>query len=455
MILRQVFRKTSFVPSIRALIAISRLGATDSRNIIYAILGIICDANQVVAHLDYTASLTQVYGSLVYHYARLYGRLDLLCLNQWQKDQKDLPSWIPDFHTIVHLQYSTMMVQNIHMIESVTLSAANDATCSSSPELSVTLYNERKQNAEPNLFLPPVEVYGASLREVRMPWGYRADGGSLATVSITANFRVMTVSVILMAPIANLGAHLVYGLRSEEAQGLAPKYIPAGRLSLEQLSHLRSPYSTDEAFRVAVIRTIRLCPCLPKHCNPCACPCQWDERVGLCPCGEREVDIFAKFVQPDNVARYLEENSGSQKIWMAESWSLNKTFRMGMKTLEDLFVSKSRGNGEKQEDVTTATSPPPYDPRSQGDMMRFSLVISQLNRRLMANTVGALVMVPHEARVGDCVCIVLGGSIPLLLRKNGEHWKIIGEAYVYAIMQSRVIRMAHEGMFPVEQITLC
>ncbi|KAH7382438.1 hypothetical protein DE146DRAFT_226946 [Phaeosphaeria sp. MPI-PUGE-AT-0046c] len=53
-------------------------------------------------------------------------------------------------------------------------------------------------------------------------------------------------------------------------------------------------------------------------------------------------------------------------------------------------------------------------------------------------------LVPRQARVGDSLCVLLGCSVPVCLRKvreenNGSRWQLIGEAYVHGFMDGEAI----------------
>ncbi|KAF2811364.1 uncharacterized protein BDZ99DRAFT_384459 [Mytilinidion resinicola] len=56
-------------------------------------------------------------------------------------------------------------------------------------------------------------------------------------------------------------------------------------------------------------------------------------------------------------------------------------------------------------------------------------------------------LIPQNAKVGDQVCILYGCSVPVILRKlpssdDESCWQLIGDAYVYGIMDGEVIRSA-------------
>ena len=49
-------------------------------------------------------------------------------------------------------------------------------------------------------------------------------------------------------------------------------------------------------------------------------------------------------------------------------------------------------------------------------------------------------------RKGDHLCILFGGSVPFILRLEGQSWKLIGECYVKALMSGQGVEKYKEGM---------
>jgi hypothetical protein len=54
---------------------------------------------------------------------------------------------------------------------------------------------------------------------------------------------------------------------------------------------------------------------------------------------------------------------------------------------------------------------------------------------------------PVDTKPGDKVCLIFGCKVPLILRKEGEHWRLVGQAYVCKIMNvsSFPIRLQYCG----------
>jgi hypothetical protein len=86
------------------------------------------------------------------------------------------------------------------------------------------------------------------------------------------------------------------------------------------------------------------------------------------------------------------------------------------------------------------------------DAKRYFGVVREVvwNRRTFEAFNGFLGLIhglaPPEARLDDCVCILYGCSVPVILRKhsggNGtdSYWQLIGDAYVHNFMDGEAIR---------------
>ena len=46
------------------------------------------------------------------------------------------------------------------------------------------------------------------------------------------------------------------------------------------------------------------------------------------------------------------------------------------------------------------------------------------------------------AEVGDAVCVMFGGKVPMVLRRLGSCWVCISECYVHGIMDGEAVRDA-------------
>lgn len=56
------------------------------------------------------------------------------------------------------------------------------------------------------------------------------------------------------------------------------------------------------------------------------------------------------------------------------------------------------------------------------------------NRSLATTSGGDLALCPKETTVNDKLVLLQGSDVPFILRPIGEHWQIVGECYVHALM---------------------
>ncbi|KAL2070949.1 hypothetical protein VTL71DRAFT_13975 [Oculimacula yallundae] len=77
-----------------------------------------------------------------------------------------------------------------------------------------------------------------------------------------------------------------------------------------------------------------------------------------------------------------------------------------------------------------------------------------LNRRLFLGLSGMMGLAPKEAIEGDTVCIPLGCPVPMIFRKVGDHYVIIGDAYVDGYMNGEAMEMLEEGELKLETFKL-
>jgi len=54
---------------------------------------------------------------------------------------------------------------------------------------------------------------------------------------------------------------------------------------------------------------------------------------------------------------------------------------------------------------------------------------------------------PMPLEVGDTICVVLGCNVPLLLRKYEDHYILVGECFVWGLMDGEAMRMKRKGEY--------
>ncbi|KAE8443757.1 hypothetical protein EG329_001437 [Mollisiaceae sp. DMI_Dod_QoI] len=91
------------------------------------------------------------------------------------------------------------------------------------------------------------------------------------------------------------------------------------------------------------------------------------------------------------------------------------------------------------------------DPPASRFTMRMSAF---LDRTMIVSSKGYIGLTPPRALSGDRICIILGCSLPVILRKVDNGYRLIGDSYVHGIMQGEVMRELEKGNVELEDICL-
>ena len=78
-------------------------------------------------------------------------------------------------------------------------------------------------------------------------------------------------------------------------------------------------------------------------------------------------------------------------------------------------------------------------------------------RRLLITAQGFIGMARNEAQQGDIVCILLGCSIPVILRPSADHlsYKLVGESYIQGVMDGVAMEGLKGGQYKLEDFVIC
>jgi hypothetical protein len=155
-----------------------------------------------------------------------------------------------------------------------------------------------------------------------------------------------------------------------------------------------------------------------------------------------------------DVSRWIEElqtNSTGQfepmACWHAafadciqDSWGQTRRSDEGPEIEDDLeaFISSANilrtylGNNRIGEDLDSA-----FEPIVLKMLPIFKSIAISRGRRLACTTDGMVCLVPGNAQVGDNLSIFHGAPIPFVLRKEDDHFRIVGSAYVHDMMDGQ------------------
>jgi len=114
-------------------------------------------------------------------------------------------------------------------------------------------------------------------------------------------------------------------------------------------------------------------------------------------------------------------------------------------------------NGRTIEELCrTITAPEARDGAGEGEMsfasrLRDTTDADKMGRRLATTNQGYIGMVPPRARSGDAVCVLLGCSVPVVLRRMNDEegtWEFVGECYLQGFMDGEALKnVATAGNF--------
>jgi len=83
----------------------------------------------------------------------------------------------------------------------------------------------------------------------------------------------------------------------------------------------------------------------------------------------------------------------------------------------------------------------------------FAKNVRRLNP-LIVTSHGHVGRCPPATRVGDLVCVLFGGRVPFVIRPRGDHYRFVGECYVYGLMSGEAIDAWRAGNLTEEWIEL-
>jgi hypothetical protein len=79
---------------------------------------------------------------------------------------------------------------------------------------------------------------------------------------------------------------------------------------------------------------------------------------------------------------------------------------------------------------------------------------SATNNRLFLTEKGYIGLAPLGAQKGDIVCVLCGSEVPLLLRRYGDEYVLIGECFVQGLMDGEIIDEFKKGKISMKTFTI-
>ncbi|KAI1287920.1 heterokaryon incompatibility protein-domain-containing protein [Xylaria venustula] len=135
---------------------------------------------------------------------------------------------------------------------------------------------------------------------------------------------------------------------------------------------------------------------------------------------------------------------------LAEQMARNREVVLCGYTLQQIILGSTEKPGFRQR-LKIKSGSGLYSP-SEEQWEVFSWAINAMAwRRLLGTKGGRMGTAPAAARIGDQIGVLLGCSMPLVLRKSGDGWTVIGECYVHGVMEGEVLESEKDA---VSHVTL-
>ncbi|EUC42428.1 hypothetical protein COCMIDRAFT_8014 [Bipolaris oryzae ATCC 44560] len=383
--------------------------ATDSRDRIYSVLGLITEQDRnLVGPAEYTTDIVYQFARLVQSFWNVHKSLDIICFTHLFSRSaavSDLhaenatPTWTPDWRTTIEFASPVPLM-------------ASQSAC------------EHVGNFRPLRSTRWKAIYDAPAIRLRKQ----------AQVSFSDDLKDLYCNGVVLDTIHGLG-----GLNGQELRCQSFVCREAGHeLIQSQQEQSSAPRATmlPMDWLGAVARSLVI------------------DRQDKYLCFQAPVHYIAEFLFLCHACI-----DGDPVDWSFSTWfDQNKKLRLGDMLLEDLV----------RQVPTEFTSPPPtlhrppshpihqMDDKLSTFLSRFHDTVRKKARRLMVTERGYIGMAPCRARPGDVVAVLFGCSIPLVLRREAskDAWHVVGEGFVYGYMNGEIADQVKNGKLSVQRLRL-
>jgi hypothetical protein len=397
--------------SIVALVAyMSACNATDPKDKIYSLLGLAKDRS-LVDPPNYSYNENRVYSELVKEFVEKHKSLDIICFthvfnrhNVSPAPQAALPSWVPDWRAEVEAWVIPVMAsQTAGLIGN---------------------------------FRPTREIGVAAT-----PYAAAGENQNPPLAKFSDDLRLLTCEGVLVDYVDGIGGLKVVrrhpdgrGENWDEVHEVVESTSPAN-ISLELGATDRTlDQNTREADQSStILENISRCLVLNRKDRYLSHPT---------PSGHFLADFqafcLAAMHQPNEVhSRFLD--------WFKR----NKSLHIQGHSLEEICKAAPIPDNPQGIDYLKRSDEKSLRSRHQD-------VTEWMARRLMTTNRGLIGMAPCRVEKGDQICVLLGCSIPMILRKRTgrEFYEVIGECYLHGYMNGEIMKEVEGGETKVEKLQL-
>lgn len=384
--------------------------ATDSRDRIYSVLGLITEEDRkLIGDAEYTTDTAHQFARLVRSFWNAHKSLDIVCFmhlfcrNAAVSDpgtEDAVPTWAPDWRTTIDFASPVPLM-------------ASQSAC------------EYIGNFRP-------------LRSTRWKAIYDAPGAYLrnqANVSFSEDLKELNCNGVVLDTIQGLG-------------GLDEQELRCQSFVCRVVGHeLMQPQLGAQGALGVTMQ-----------------PMDWLDAIARSLVIDRQ-DNYLCFQAPTH---YLSDFlflcraciDGNPVDWSFSTWfAHNRQLLIGNMSLENLVNQVLPA--DLASPPPTLQRPPSHPMHQVNDKLdtflsRFHDTVRKKVRRLMVAEQGYVGVAPCRARLGDVVAILFGCSIPLVLRRKPMHdaWQVVGEGFVHGQMNGEITDDVKSGKINVRRLRL-
>jgi hypothetical protein len=384
--------------------------ATDPRDKIFSLLGMMGDSKSAFLTPDYTKSVSEVYANAAFHFIQQSGSLDPLCGWQTLGRQEQLPSWTPDYYLNQDLADAPLV--SIDGRDSIFSASGHD-------------YRSKFTAMNPE--------------ELKDSWTHLPTNGLLIDTIVTLSEPLPedallgSIEHMWNSTVSSMG-RLLEGftkdveLSLEDISSVVSKYSEYWSSLDQAAKHLRSPSlaSTSSFFKSTEF--------LAKHSR------STDQLPKAGSLSQKE-PLYFEPIEPDP---FIHE------IYILDAY-IQSLFCGRISTTERLTKD------DIQKFMALSLPADTVDPERESYLGKVctALEAGMARRSVAVTKKGYIGAIPQQAQPGDLICTLFGCSVPVVLRKRiGEEYLFIGECYLHGFMDSEAIVHQIKGEFPVQKFVL-
>lgn len=395
----------------------SHAECSDPRDQVYALLGCVNETDrQIVGMPDYSLSTEEVYTNLVKNWIDEYQNFDIICFAQLFPPRfgSHLPSWVPDWRNRISWSPSTVDTNPLPLLVSQST-------------------NSRIGNLRPRRFNPPKDT----------PPTYSASGSTDPVYGFDADDKILFCNGVFVGTI----------------DGMTALVDSSGQI-IEPSIQSTSP-SNSSAAAESEQHTLASELAIPGDISWIAQMVRREVALSLI-LGRGDVYLHHP-ADPQRVLAHISDllskrgstacSSPSTATQEALAWfDSNSSFQIRGLNLGEAFrkmpLSQAYIDAVLQETAWYQVENSEEEGYEHAFASKFELAASprHMSMRLCVTEQGTIGMVPQRARKGDSVCVLIGCSVPVVLRRQeGGLYEFVGECYLQNFMDGEALMNGYQA----------